>query len=193
MAPWGPPSPLALETRVSGWPQRDYNGNLPAPVLISQHFGARGHFLSPLAAPPICWTAPRSLALRPKEEPGSATETSAVHGRGSLPVWSRVPGQQTAALEAVERRQDTAAASAPGQGGRGGGDWGRSPLIGGLTPGLLLGYQGNQQRATPLTAPLMSHPGGDFWSQRENNLGQVDREVSHVSPVAEIVQLVGHS
>ena len=34
-------------------------------------------------------------------------------------------------------------------------------LQGELMSGWLIGYQGNQQRGTPLTAPLISYPGGD--------------------------------
>ena len=38
---------------------------------------------------------------------------------------------------------------------RGGEGKGRLPVIGGITSGGLIGYQGNQQRGRPLTAPLI--------------------------------------
>ena len=64
--------------------------------------------------------------------------------------------------------QDTVAVFAP-QGKS------RLPVIGGITAGWLISYQGNQQRDTPLTTPLISYPN---WG-----LGQVCRKVSHLSRV----------
>ena len=57
--------------------------------------------------------------------------------------------------------------------GGGGRAEGRLPVIGELMSGGLISYQGNQQRGTPLTAPLIS----------SQQLGQVCRKVSLVSRV----------
>ena len=53
---------------------------------------------------------------------------------------------------------------------------GRLPVIGELTSGGLISYQGNQERGMPLTTPLMRNSTG--WG-----LGQVCRKVSLVSGV----------
>ena len=53
---------------------------------------------------------------------------------------------------------------------------GRLPVIGELTSGGFISYQGNQPRGTPLTAPLIK-------DNHQLGQGQVHRKVSHVSRV----------
>ena len=62
--------------------------------------------------------------------------------------WSNTPLCET------DRGQDTAAVFALGSGR------GRLPVTGELMSGWFISYQGNQQRGPPLTAPLISYPGG---------------------------------
>ena len=61
---------------------------------------------------------------------------------------------------------------------------GRLPLIGELTSDALISYQGNQQRGTSFTAPLIRTI--TSWG-----LGQVSRKVSQVSKIQVKQALVG--
>ena len=62
--------------------------------------------------------------------------------------WSNTPPCK------ADGGQDMAAVLLPGEEGG-------YQLEGELTSGRLIGYQGNQQRGAPLTAPLIKYPTGD--------------------------------
>ena len=121
-----------------------------------------------LGCTPQAYKACTCWALRWKKEPRvSDGDISGLIGGGAYTSkarsWSDTP------LCVADSRQDMVAIFAPGGNGR-------LLDIGGMTSGWLISYQGNQQRSTPLTTPLIRAIGS--WSR-----GQICRKFSLVRRV----------
>ena len=83
---------------------------------------------------------------------------------GGLTHWKQGPGV-TPTLTVLPREQVLVAGFAPG--GRG-----RLSVTGDTEPGGLIGYQGNQQRGRPLTAPLIRTVTRWAWDKCRRKEGQ---------------------
>ena len=124
-----------------------------------------------LVCTPQAYEACACPASRPKKEPGvSNRDISGLMEGGSLHVWSKVLERHPTVCIRLQWRAGHGSSLRWGFAGE------RLPVIGELMSGGLISYQRNQQRGTPLTAPLIRTI--TSWG-----LGQVHRKVSPVSKI----------